>query len=213
MDSSIEATRRAAVAAVVALRVCVGLVTGAPALEAQGAGSVRLVAGDAIEVRVVADTARSGVFVVDDRGDVVLPFIGTQRVTVASWGEVRDSLAARFARELRWQTVQLTPLRRVPILGHVNKAGLYWIDPHVSIAGAIAMAQGAASDGDLRRIRLVRDGGQWVGRVPLESTLAAVALRSGDQLYVERRTWWDRNSGTVVGALISAVALLVTVGR
>lgn len=169
--------------------------------------------GDLINVQIVGEKDLNGQFLVDDRGIVVLPMVGARQVTWAPWHQTRDSLFALYARELRYPSVQLTPLRRVTVLGHVNLAGLHMLDPHVTLAGAIAVAQGASPDGDLGRVRIVRDGTTLLERAAIDATVASLGIRSGDQIYVGRRGWWDRNSGTVVGALISAVVLLVTVPR
>jgi len=198
-----------------ALSLGLALACSGVSLAAQGPGApaVMLRAGDAIDVRIVAEADLSGVCPVDERGMVTLPLVGTRRVIGAPWPEVRDSLLAAFARELRYPSVQLTPLRRIPILGHVNKAGVQLVDPDVTLAGAIAMAQGASPDGDLAKVRVVRDGVTLMAAAPIDATVHQLDLRSGDQVVVGRRGWWDRNSGAVVGALISAVTLLVTAGR
>ncbi len=188
---------------------------GAPPLTAQGDDrpEVLLLPGDLLSVQIVGEKDLTGQFLVDDRGLVVLPLIGVKSVTWAPWPQVRDSLHAAYARELRIPSIQITPLRRVTVLGHVNLAGMHMVDPHVSLAGAIGMAQGASPDGDLRRIRVVRAGVTLIDGPALEASVARLGVRSGDEIFVGRRGWWDRNSGTVVGALISAVALLVTVAR
>ncbi len=188
---------------------------GADPLLAQGGGrsDVTVLPGDLISVQIVGEKDLTGQFPVDDRGMSVLPLLGARSVAGAPWHQVRDSLLAGYARELRIPSVQLIPLRRVTVLGHVNLAGVHMMDPHVSLAGAIAMAQGASPDGDLRRIRVVRGGATILDGAALDVSVANLGIRSGDQIYVGRRGWWDRNSGTVVGALISAVVLLVTVPR
>lgn len=176
-------------------------------------GDLVLRPGDLVNVQIVGEKELAGQFLVDDRGVVVLPLLGARGVTGAPWPQVRDSLLAAYGRELRIPSVQVIPLRRVTVLGHVNLAGMHMVDPHVTLAGAIALAQGATPDGDLQRIRVVRDGTTIVDRAAIEATLTKLGIRSGDQIFVGRRGWWDRNSGTVVGAVISAVALLVTVPR
>lgn len=187
----------------------------APSLSAQGRDdrALYLRPGDLLSVLVVGEKDLTGQFLVDDRGLVVLPLLGARPVTEAPWSQVRDSLLAEYARELRIPSIQITPLRRVTVLGQVNLAGMHMLDPHVTLAGAIAVAQGASPDGDLRRIRVVRDGVTLVDGAALEASMATLGIRSGDEIFVGRRGWWDRNSGMVVGAVISAVALLVTVSR
>jgi Tat protein secretion system quality control protein TatD with DNase activity len=60
-------------------------------------------------------------------------------------------------------------------------------------------------------VRVVREGRTLVADVPVERLLIDADVRSGDQLFVERRGWWSRNSPSVVGALISAVAIVISV--
>jgi hypothetical protein len=49
-------------------------------------------------------------------------------------------------------------------------------------------------------------------RVTAGATLVTLDVRSGDQLYVGERSWADRNSGVLIGALIStATTIAVTI--
>jgi hypothetical protein len=44
--------------------------------------------------------------------------------------------------------------------------------------------------------------------------MSATDLRSGDQIFVERRSWFDRNSAAVIGAgagLLGVIATLVLI--
>jgi hypothetical protein len=71
------------------------------------------------------------------------------------------------------------------------------------------MAQGTTPLGDLRRIRIVRDGVVLRSRVAPESTLSVEGVRSGDQVFVDRRGWLDRNGGFLTSAVVST-ALSIT---
>jgi protein involved in polysaccharide export with SLBB domain len=121
---------------------------------------------------------------------------------------------AAFGRELRDSDVALVPLRRVYVLGSVTKPGIYFADPLGTFAQAIAMAGGTTVDGDPTRIRVVRGGTAVVPRTALDAVMSASELRSGDQIFVERRSWFDRNSAAVVGAgagLLGVIATLLLV--
>jgi protein involved in polysaccharide export with SLBB domain len=166
--------------------------------------------GDVVEVFLWREQALSGEFLVDERGMVLLPVIGSRSVVGAPWTVVRDSLMAAYARELRDQSVRLTPKRRVFVLGFVQEPGAYLADPTVPIAGAIALAGGASAEGDLRRVRVMRDGAVFMDAVSLESPLALSDVRSGDQIYVERRGWFDRNSPFFVSAMVGLAGIIVT---
>lgn len=178
-------------------------------LWAQGV-SFALQPGDLIELKVYPEASLSGSVSVDERGVATFPILGAVRVAGRVWTEVRDSLTAAYGRELRDPVITLTPLRRISVLGSVNKAGVYLVDPTLPMAAAIALAEGASEVGDLRRIRVVRQGRTMVADIPVEQLLADADVRSGDQLFVARRTWWDRNSGAVVAAAVSAMAVAIT---
>jgi protein involved in polysaccharide export with SLBB domain len=167
-------------------------------------------AGDQIELLVLRDTTLSGVFPVDEQGRVVLPLVGVRRVTGSPWQVLRDSLARDLARELTDAGVRLTPLRRVYVLGFVQEPGAYYADPTVPLAGAIAMAGGASSEGSLSRIRLVRDGQRVLNRVSVEDPRVLSDVQSGDQIFVDRRGWFDRNSPFFVSAMVSLAGIAVT---
>jgi protein involved in polysaccharide export with SLBB domain len=177
---------------------------------APAAPPITLRPGDLVSLRMWREQTLSGDFLVDERGLVTLPVIGVRNVVSAPWRAVHDSLLAAFSRELQAEGVQLIPKRRIFVLGFVQEPGAYFADPTVPIAGAIALAGGASNEGDLRRVRVLRDGVVLLDGVSLESPLAMTDVQSGDQIYVERRGWFDRNSPFFVSALVSFAGIIVT---
>lgn len=188
------------------------LLAGPSLLQGQGtaAGDFTLKPGDLIELFAWREPDFAAEYPVDERGRVTLPLVGTHSVTGAPWRVVRDSLLAAFARELRDGDVRLTPKRRVLVLGFVQKPGAYFADPTVNIAGAIALAEGVSSEGNARRIRVVRDGTVVLDRVSLESADVLGDVHSGDQIIVSRRGWFDRNSAFMVSAVVGLAGIVVT---
>lgn len=172
---------------------------------------VSLRPGDVLQVRVWREPDLSGEFVVDETGNVVLPLVGTHRVTDVPVERLRDDLLAAYGRFLRNPAINITPLRRVNVLGEVNKPGLYPVDPTVTLAGAIGLAGGANPMGDLRRIRVVRDGHTFLQSVDQGQVLRDIDIRSGDQIIVERRSWMDRNSTFIVSALLSVTSIITSI--
>lgn len=150
---------------------------------------------------------------VDELGRVTLPLLGMIHVGGTPWTKLRDSLLAAYQTQLRNPSVTLTPLRRVWVLGEVTKPGAYLADPTMSLAGLIAMASGATPNGDLHRVRVVRDGKTIVEKATVESLLLQPGVRSNDQIFVDRRAWLERNGAFVASALISTAGLLVAVIR
>ena len=172
-----------------------------------------LLPGDVIEVAIWREEDLSGEFLVDPDGYVTLPLLGQRPVTGLSWQTVRDRLLGAYREELRNPSIELTPLRRIYVLGQVNEPGLYPVDPTVSLAGAVALAGGANSDGDLRNLRLVRAGALVLDGIPSENALASLDVRSGDEIFVGRRNWFSRNNTFVISAMLSLSTIIISLSR
>jgi len=192
----------------------------ADSAEAQDAGAVTasratlaLRPGDVVQIQIWREEDLSGDFPVNESGTVVLPLLGERPVVGVPFEQLRASLMADYREQLRNPSITITPLRRVYVLGEVQKPGLYAVDPTITLAGAVALAQGATPTGDLRRLRIVRDGHVLHQRISSESSLSTADVRSGDQIFVERRSWFDRNSTFVVSALLSLTSIVVALTR
>ena len=167
--------------------------------------------GDIIRVVVWREEDLSGEFVLDPNGTVVLPLLGERSVVGRPWEEVKAELLRDYRNELRNPSIELTPYRRVFVLGEVNQPGLYPVDPsYLSVAGAVALAGGATTQGDLTKIKIVREGELILEGVADEIRLAGQDIRSGDQIFVDRRGWFDRNSTFLVSAVLSVTTIVVT---
>lgn len=166
--------------------------------------------GDAIRVEIWLEKELSGEFPVAVDGTVTLPLLGRQRLVDIPVSAVRDTLIAQYQVYLRNPSIDVTPIRRVSVLGQVQKPGLYGADPTLSLAGVVALAGGAAPDGDLNRIRIVREGVVFREKVGAGETLSGANIRSGDQIIVEQRSWLARNSQFVIGALLSLATSIAT---
>ncbi len=166
--------------------------------------------GDALRVLVWREPTLSGDFVVDQDGLITLPMLGTRKADQVPWAALRDSIMSGYKRELRTPTITLTPLRRVFVLGSVLRPGLYMLDPTFGLEGAVSLAGGAGPDGNLDRIRITRDGQVFPERIPVKTTPDKYDVRSGDQLFIERRSWFDRNSTLLLTSIISLAGLAVT---
>jgi len=175
-----------------------------------GSEEVNLHPGDAVRVQIWRENDLNGEFPVDQRGRVTFPLLGEIQVTGMPILALRDTLLNRYRQHLRNPSITITPLRRVNILGEVQRPGLYALDPTITLAGAIGIAGGATPNGNLGRIEVVRAGQVVPQRVSSLATLDFVQIRSGDQIVVQRRSWFDRNSTVVVSMLLSATSIIVT---
>lgn len=170
-----------------------------------------LMPGDVLQVVIWREEDLSGEFQVDRDGVVVLPLLGERTVVGRPWGEVKDELLEGYRGELRNPSIELTPLRTVYVLGEVRLPGLYQVQPtHDNLAGAVALAGGATPQGDVTKLKVVREGTIVLDGIPGERGLAALGIRSGDQIFVARRGWFDRNSTFLVSALLSLTSIVVT---
>jgi protein involved in polysaccharide export with SLBB domain len=166
--------------------------------------------GDLVRIAIWREPDLSGEFVVDVDGTVTLPLLGEQQVAGMEVGELRGQLVERYRGQLRNPSISITPLRRVNVLGSVQRPGVYAVDPTTTLAGLIAQAGGANVDGTLDRIRILRGGQVIRERVGQAETLAAANIRSSDQVFVDRRSWLDRNSGTLLSAAVTVGTSLIS---
>lgn len=170
-------------------------------------------AGDILQIRIWREPDLSGDFLVDETGTVTFPMLGDRGVAGVPIGELRDSLLTAYGRELRNPSIVIIPLRRVYVLGEVNAPGLKPVDPTVSLAGVVALAGGANPQGDLKKIRIIRNGVVLLDAISAEASLSDIDIRSGDQIFVGRRSWFDRNSTFVVSALLSITSIAISLVR
>lgn len=194
----------------VALALALPLITGAADAQTTPV-SVTIQPGDVIRVEIWREEELSGEFPIDEEGYVVLPLIGERQVAGMAMRELRTVLIAEFREHLRNPSINIVPLRRVNVLGEVGKPGMYLLDPTISLAGAIAMAEGVTGGGDMNRIRILRSGEVLRERVAAGSTLQAEDVRSGDQIIVDRRSWFERNSTFLVSTALSLPGIILSV--
>jgi protein involved in polysaccharide export with SLBB domain len=192
-----------------ALLLSLVLAPAAAAAQAPDTSVVTLRPGDLVRVQIYRETDLNGEFLVDQDGVVVLPLVGPQVVTGLPMRELRDRLVAAYREHLRNPSINITPLRRVNVLGEVQRPGVYAVDPTVSVADAVSMAGGATPMGDLRRIRIIRGGETLRDRVGAAETLRAIDIHSGDQVLVDRRSWFERNSTFVVSTVLSVTSIII----
>jgi polysaccharide biosynthesis/export protein len=181
------------------------------AAAAQGSDTTALTlrAGDLTRVQIYREDDLNGDFLVDEDGVAVLPLLGPQQVTGIPMRELRTRLTEGYRVHLRNPSINITLLRRVNVLGEVQRPGVYAVDPTVSVADVVSMAGGATPSGDLRRIRIIRGGQVLRERVGAAETLRSAGVWSGDQVIVDRRSWFERNSTFVVSTVLSVTSIII----
>jgi polysaccharide biosynthesis/export protein len=174
-----------------------------------GGQETSLQPGDLIHLTVYREPDLNGDFLVEEDGSTVLPLIGRQTVAGIPVVQLRDRLVQEYGRHLRNPSISVVTMRRIQVLGDVQKPGIYPVDPTYTLAGVVALAGGATPLGDLNHVRLIRNGVTYAAGVASSQTLANVQMRSGDQVFVGRRSWFDRNSTFLVSAMLSVTSIVI----
>ncbi len=180
--------------------------TAAPA-PAGLAGTLR--PGDVVRLKIWREPDFSGDFPIDENGTAVFPRLGPMPVASYTVDSLKRTLLAGYAAYLVNPSIEVTALHRVNVLGAVRSPGLYQVDATMTVADALALAGGVASDGRSDRVELVRDGARLPANLEARTRLADTPIRSGDQLFVAQRSWLSRNVG-LVAAGISAMGLVAS---
>jgi len=189
----------------------IGLPRSLPAQEVTSA--LLLEPGDVLQVTIWQEKDLNCTCAVDERGILTLPMLVPIKVVGRAWDALRDSLLGEYQRQLKNPSVTLTPRRRVLVLGEVAKPGPYFVDPTLSLAGIVAQSGGATPNGDLRRVRVVRNGETVVKSASIEHLLLPGGVHSNDQIFVDRRAWIERNGAFVASAIISTAGIFIALIR
>jgi len=182
------------------------------AVQSSSSDELVLVPGDILRVEIWREEDLSGDFQIDKDGTLVLPLLGKLQVADRAWNIVKDDLMEGYLGELRNPSIELVPFRSVYVLGEVNLPGRYNVHPtNDNLAGAVSLAGGVTPSGDIRNMRIVRDGVIILDRIAGEQALAELGIKSGDQVFIGRRGWFDRNSTFLVSGILSIASIVVAI--
>ena len=174
---------------------------------------VTLQPGDGLQISVWPDGSLGGQFVVEETGNVYLPFLGSVHVVGMPLHRLRDQLRAGYAEVMKEPVVTITPLFRVGVMGAVRGPGTYTIDPTFDLLDVIQQAGGFTDRAKQSDVRIVRPGEVLKYNVQraLEegADLGELTLRSGDNIVVPNKSSF--NVQTAIGFFNFAVttALLI----
>lgn len=178
------------------------------AAELSAPANISLQPGDVVRVGIWREAELSGDFPVDPAGDATFPLLGKMHVAGIPIAALTDTLIAAYRVELRNPSITVIPLRRIYVLGDIARPGLYTVEPSTSLAAAVALAGGPNGQGDLNRIRVIRDGSVVLEKVPMQQAIHVVDVRSGDQIYIGRIPWLKRNGTYAFGLALTLYSFL-----
>ena len=154
--------------------------------------------GDILLVRVYQHEEFSGDFIIDSRGVVQIPGVGS----IPAGGMTPASMHARLVEALetigiRDPSLSVIPQIRLGTLGEVHQQGAIVTDPGITLLALLSVAGGPTDRADLEKAYVIRDNQPF--KVDLERALAGTAtggitLFSNDVLVVPRKTGLTREN-------------------
>ena len=169
--------------------------------------------GDALRVTVWRNAEFSGEFAVLSDGSLGHPLMREVRVANQPMATVEQGLRTFLTRYEAEPRFVIEPLFRIVVGGEVRQPGVFTLPPSATLAEAVAQAGGGTDRAKLREVRLQRDGQIMMIDLtdPSPSGLAHSAVRSGDQLFVERRTSVFRDYIAPAGSIVAAMAAIANI--
>jgi polysaccharide export outer membrane protein len=174
--------------------------------------------GDSVRITVWRKPEFSGDFVVAPDGSVTHPLFRSVRVGGVPLRTAEANIRAFLVRFEQDPQFVMEPLLRVAITGEVGRPSLYAVPPGTSYAEAIARAGGTNQFGKRDHVLVFRSSATSRS-APLvldlnqpERGIAAMPVRSGDQILVERKRSFFREillpTVSFVGS-IASIAILI----
>lgn len=193
------------------LLLLLALPFAAPAA-AQAGDSVSVRPGDVVRLAVWRQPEFTGEFTVAPDGTLLHPLLSGVRVVGASRTQVQELLRAALGQYERQPQFVFDFLHRVGVGGEVQLPNLYNLSPETTLLQAVATAGGGTENARLDRAVLFRDGRSMeLDLLRPTPEVAAMRVRSGDQIRIPRRTNALRETVSLVASAVAAVASLVGV--
>ena len=150
---------------------------------------------------------------VDQLSQVVLPRVGLVSLAGLQTSAIADSVRAAYRTVLKSRSIEVTPLRRVGILGDVRKPDVYYIDLTTNLRDAIALAGGVAEIGRPDNVSIVRNGQQTKVKDWESASSDWAQLLSGDEILVGRQSFFERNAIAVITGISVLASIIFTLAR
>jgi protein involved in polysaccharide export with SLBB domain len=161
--------------------------------------------GDLVRVSVARHEDLTGEFTVTEYLTVTIPKLGEIDVSTHTHRTLRDWVIRTLQQTVVSPAIDLVVKKRVRVLGEVTEPGLYYVDPTMTIADALALAGGATSQARRGTTILRRGGETLIADLRTETLISESPIQTGDELEVPQQSWISRNGVTL---LTSAAGLL-----
>ena len=167
--------------------------------------------GDRLVLKLWADTSLADTLQIDQNVRVILPQLGVLPLAQVPAREIADSVRSAYSRIFRPVAVDVTPLRRVTVVGEVRKPNVYYLDMNSTVRDAIALSGGVTDIGIADPVYLVRDASTFAVRDWDTRRDPFTVLQSDDIVSVHRENWLKRNIFSVISGLGIVASLMITI--
>ncbi len=172
--------------------------------------------GDEVRVRVYREPELSGQWIVNSRGEALLPGLGRLAVAGLTVDSLTDLISRGYSRRIVDAVVDVGIVRYLPVLGEVRAPGAYAVEPTNTVQQLVARAGGLRST-SLRSPTILlqkgRDGTRYA--LSVDQRLDRIPIDDGDAVLVLDPNTWERRIDSVVryGTLVSLALQIAMFSR
>ena len=195
------------------LVVTLASVAAALAQERPNPASAPLAPGDKLLLKIWLDSSYVDTVRVDESVNVILPRVGLVSLKGVSVVSIADCVRSAYRTILRTRSIEVTPLRRVGIVGDVRKPSVYYVDVTTNLRDAVALAGGVAEIGDPTSVSVIRQGTRTRVRDWENESSVWAPLLSGDEILVGRQSFFERNAIAVITGVSVLASIIFTLSR
>ena len=171
--------------------------------------------GDQLIVRVFREEHYSGDFLIDSRGFVQIPGVGSIQAAGLEPDQIKQKIMEGLIQAgLSEPSLSVSPMIRVSVVGEVRDPGVKPVEPGTTLLTMLAAVGGPTDRADLEKAHVIRDGRPY----PVDLTEAisgsptgGIKLFSNDVLVVPRKTGWTRENVTLLMGAMTALLSLANV--
>lgn len=168
--------------------------------------------GDEVRVRVYRELELNGQWLVNSRGEVMLPGLGRQMVAGLTVDSLTDLITAGYTKRIIDAVVDVGLSRMIPVIGDVAAPGVFAAEPSMTLQQLVAKAGGLRVRSlrtPLIQLKKGRDGTRYA--LAADVRLDRVPLDDGDAIFVVDPGFLERWNSTLdaiyrVGVVITIVS-------
>ena len=171
--------------------------------------------GDVLDILVYQNEDLSGKFIIDSRGFLQMPGVGSIRAAGLDPATMHSTLVEELKRiGLTDPSISVIPQIRLSVFGEVRQQGPQITDPGPTLLELLGLAGGPTERADLEKAYVIRDGAPYP--VNLERAMAGnftgtLPLYSNDVLVIPRKGGFTRENLSLLMNLLSVALGLANV--